>query len=311
MTKKYHVKTGDTFHDLTALQPVRLSLWQWRCRCDQLVEKQANLVCSGHVKSCGCRKGWDQTSHGMTTTKEYHALKDAKRRCNNPDHPQYRHYGGRGIQVCERWSRFEHFFADMGYAPSHVHSLDRIDNNKGYSPDNCRWATQKEQANNTRANHMINYNGEQKTLTQWAEHVGLHRSLVDERLRSDWSVDRALNTPKGQTQQDVKRREKDKVILSLLAAGRIDCDKEGNVYSGAIGKGSNGPKHKYKLRTKRNGTKTLGVSIDRYSYNFYVARIIALKFIKNDNPINHCQVRHKDGEPANNHVTNLYWASPS
>lgn len=119
-----------------------------------------------------------------------------RNRCNNPRHPRYDRYGGRGITVCDRWSSFALFLEDMGKKHGDKSTLDRIDNSKGYSPENCRWATYKEQANNTRRNKLITYKNRTQTLTQWAEELGISWSTLKFRIyRSGWSVDKAFTHP--------------------------------------------------------------------------------------------------------------------
>jgi hypothetical protein len=106
-------------------------------------------------------------------------------------------YGGRGITVCERWLSFENFYEDMGDRPEGM-TLDRHpDFNGNYEPGNCRWATDTEQHNNTRANRVISHNGETKTLTQWARSLGIEPGTLKERIRKGWSIEEALSTPLG------------------------------------------------------------------------------------------------------------------
>lgn len=100
-----------------------------------------------------------------------------KARCSNPNEPGFRHYGGRGIAVCERWQEFEGFYADMGEPPD-GYSLERIDNEKGYSPENCKWATRTEQNNNTRVNVRITALGQTLTATQWARRLGVPAGTI-------------------------------------------------------------------------------------------------------------------------------------
>ncbi len=106
----------------------------------------------------------------------------------------YKYYGERGISYDPRWEKFENFYADMGDRPAGM-TIDRIDNNKGYSKENCRWATLKEQANNTSRNHKIKFQGKTQTLTQWAEEVGINRRTIGARLKLGWSVERTLTSP--------------------------------------------------------------------------------------------------------------------
>ena len=102
------------------------------------------------------------------------------RRCTTPTHQAFRNYGARGITVCERWHKFEHFYADMGDKPIGL-DLDRIDNEKGYSPDNCRWATRKQNIRNTRKTLKITIGGITRSATEWAEMFGFERHIIRNR----------------------------------------------------------------------------------------------------------------------------------
>lgn len=118
-------------------------------------------------------------------------------RCHNPKTRQYGYYGGRGIAVCDEWrddySCFREWALKNGYKQGLT--IDRINNNDGYSPQNCRWATYKEQGRNRRGNHNITLNGETKCLREWSETVGINVSVISRRLRDGWSVESALTTP--------------------------------------------------------------------------------------------------------------------
>lgn len=114
-------------------------------------------------------------------------------RCTNQKRPDYQFYGGRGISVCRRWSdSFGAFLSDMGTRPSAT-SLDRIDNSKGYGPNNCRWTTKDQQMQNTRATRLLTLNGRTMGLSAWARDLGLNHSTISQRLRKGWSVERALS----------------------------------------------------------------------------------------------------------------------
>jgi len=132
--------------------------------------------------------------HGMHKTTIYKLWTSMMQRCTNPAGKDYPRYGGRGITVCERWTRFENFYADMGLRPEGK-TLDRIDNDKGYSPDNCRWATLQEQMRNSRQTVMITRDGKTQCLKDWQRDLGLPASTYTGRRMRGWSVERALESP--------------------------------------------------------------------------------------------------------------------
>ena len=122
-----------------------------------------------------------------------------KQRCYNPNAKSYKHYGGRGIVICDEWlsssKTFYNWSNDNGYKEGLT--IDRIDNNKGYSPENCRWVSAKVQANNKRNNRVITYKGETKTLAEWCEVLDLDYDVIEHRLsRSNWNAEKAFNTRK-------------------------------------------------------------------------------------------------------------------
>lgn len=117
-------------------------------------------------------------------------------RCLNPKNPGYKNYGARGITVCEEWKTFEGFVEGMTPRPSLAHSLDRIDNSRGYYRENCRWATRREQANNTRLNNRITVDGQTKNLSEWAEYIGIDSGTISTRIHAyGWTVEEAIKTP--------------------------------------------------------------------------------------------------------------------
>lgn len=125
-------------------------------------------------------------------------------RCFNPEHASYRDYGGRGITVCPEWASFDQFFADMGEPPEGL-SLDRIDNNSGYTPHNCRWASAKEQQRNKRSNIYVEYAGERLTVQDWAKRLGTQYNVVARRIKL-WGVALALTTPVTKRKPQIFRR---------------------------------------------------------------------------------------------------------
>jgi hypothetical protein len=115
-------------------------------------------------------------------------------RCERRENSNYRHYGGAGITVCDRWKNFESFLADMGERPD-GYTLDRIDGTKGYTPGNCRWATPKEQMRNRKDNCRITYNGQTLCLAEWTERLAMGKDVLGQRLRRGWTVQRAFTEP--------------------------------------------------------------------------------------------------------------------
>ena len=169
------------------------------CQCDcgnQSIVSNFALK-SGNTKSCGClaleiRRNIRKT-HGLTNTQEHQAWSEMKKRCNNPNSNTYSYYGGRGIKICERWEHsFENFLSDMGKKPTSQHSLDRINGELGYSPENCRWATKQEQASNRRGNHYLIFNGEEKTITEWSRIYNISRRAIRYRISLGFSISDAL-----------------------------------------------------------------------------------------------------------------------
>lgn len=169
-----------------------------QCDCENKTIKKIRFQSLFHSMSCGCYHRKDLSMrfrvHGCSYSKEYRTWTQIKRRCLNPNVSGYYLYGGRGISICEEWENFEVFLRDMGKAPSKKHSIDRIDNGKGYFPENCRWATPKMQANNRRTNRNITYQNKTQTLTQWAEELNICDTALYCRLKRGWSLERALTT---------------------------------------------------------------------------------------------------------------------
>jgi hypothetical protein len=140
----------------------------------------------------------------LCKTRIYRIWANMKTRCYNKKDLNYKKYGAKGIKVCKKWKNFAGFYEDMGEGYKDNLTLDRIDNNKGYSKENCRWATYKQQANNKTSNRLISYSGMTKTLAQWSEFTGLHHSLIQQRLKKGWTKKRTF-TEKPKTQLGIIR----------------------------------------------------------------------------------------------------------
>jgi hypothetical protein len=174
----------------------------WRCRCDCGNEKSVDTgTLRGRAPniSCGCLRRELVTKrfhkHGMARTPEYHAWQALRQRCEIPNHQEFKSYGGRGITVCNRWQSFENFIADMGLRPTSKHSIERKDNDRGYEPDNCVWATFKEQSDNKQQSRRLTFEGRTQSLTRWAEEKGMKPCTLNSRLLDGWTLHDALNTP--------------------------------------------------------------------------------------------------------------------
>lgn len=170
----------------------------WRCICDcgNTAEIIGFLLRQGQTQSCGCLQretiGSVKKSHGKSKSQIWSIHRSMMDRCYLPTSHAYHRYGGRGIVVCERWHDFENFYADMGDKPKGM-SLERMNNDKPYSPENVRWASAKDQANNRRSNVVLEYCGKKQTMQQWCDELGLKIATVWARLnRYGYSVEKAL-----------------------------------------------------------------------------------------------------------------------
>jgi hypothetical protein len=206
---KYSISPGMKFGRLTVLgHPVQRGTKRFvrcACECGNETDAQVYAMVDGRVVSCGCYReaaiGERSTTHGDArrgaVSPEYESWQGMKKRCESTDSPSYKHYGGRGIKVCERWQSFENFLADMGRKPSPAHSIDRYPNNDGnYEPGNCRWATDVEQTNNRRVTPFVTYDGRTQTIKQWADELGFkYWSLRNRLVNLGWPVEKAFTTP--------------------------------------------------------------------------------------------------------------------
>lgn len=181
----------------------------WECVCvcgrdfqirrDHL-ERGSRCSACGPTRSIQSRIANGNNGTGKTRTPEYGVWCHMKARCHNPNLKMYHRYGGRGITVCQEWREdFDAFLAHVGHRPSAAHSIERIDNDKGYEPGNVRWATRVEQQNNRERNRIVTYAGSQMTLSQAIRMAGLRSGTVRNRLHKGWTVERALAEPVRQT----------------------------------------------------------------------------------------------------------------
>lgn len=195
--------TGQKFGKLTAIKRDSItssargySFWECNCACGNTITCSLRNLSSGNTKSCGCVRGESRRTHGMSGSREYRIWIHMKSRCYNESDSRFYTHGGRGIKVCDRWLHsFDNFLEDMGLAPSGQHSIERLDNNGDYRPENCTWADFKEQANNKRTNWYITHNGETKTIKQWSEVYGVGYQTLLKRVRDyGWPFEKAVTT---------------------------------------------------------------------------------------------------------------------
>lgn len=195
--------TGQKFGRLTIIKQAgknkrRQSRWLCRCDCQRMTIVLGHSLKSDNTRSCGCLNIEQLTKHGHSTRNKisptYQSWLDMNQRCNNPNTKQYKDYGGRGITICKRWTKFSNFFKDMGKRPT-KHTLDRMDNDKNYYKKNCRWATRKEQSKNRRNNRFETHDGKTQCLADWAEEVKIPASIIGWRLDHGWSIEMSLTTP--------------------------------------------------------------------------------------------------------------------
>lgn len=187
----------------------------WTCLCDCGVARPVSSNQLGQGKATQCmecfRRSNPQITHGLSHHPLYATWVGMKQRCSDPANPGYKNYGGRGIKVCKRWSdSFEAFLEDMGEKPSPNLSIDRINNDGDYEPENCRWATQKEQCRNTRWARLIPFNGETLTITEWADRLGITRERLRQRLQTR-SIEEALTCKKNESPPRVSLNASSKI----------------------------------------------------------------------------------------------------
>jgi hypothetical protein len=172
--------------------------WECLCDCGKLIQTSGSCLRQGHTKSCGClmieRTKEVNTRHGKKGTRVYRIWSGMHNRCRNPNSKDYVRYGARGIRVCDRWKQFERFYVDMGEPPTKGHEIERLDNARGYCPDNCVWATDGEQARNRRSNVVLEWGGRKQCACMWERELGLSNGSLGKRLRAGWSLQRTLTT---------------------------------------------------------------------------------------------------------------------
>lgn len=196
---KHPYLIGKVFNRLTVIEYIGGShnkyKYKCQCSCENTTTVCASHLTRGLIQSCKCllseTTSKNKKIHGLSKTKEYKAWFSMLQRCTNKTHFLYATYGFRGITVCKQWLDFISFHKDMGICPEY-HSLERIDNDKGYSKENCKWATKLEQANNTRRNHKLTFKDKTLSIAAWARETGIVVQTIHARLIYGWSVERTL-----------------------------------------------------------------------------------------------------------------------
>lgn len=198
---------GQKFNKLTAIKFTGESttsgrIWECVCDCGNIALVPIGKLTSSHTKSCGCQKIEStikrSTKHGFAQrgilNKTWMIWTDMRKRCFNKNNNRFNHYGGRGITICERWNDFNNFIEDMGECPD-GYSIERVDVNGNYAPENCKWIPMIEQSRNTTRVIYITINGETKILADWARHFSIDYRKVQYRIKKGWDVLSAFTTP--------------------------------------------------------------------------------------------------------------------
>lgn len=202
------LQPGDMFGSLRVINPrygtsnskkILVLCFCKRCGTEKPIIKPSLL--KGQV-SCGCYQrevasrspNLIKPTHGMSRTRTYAIWAGMIERCSKPDSTGYKRYGGRGIKVVEKWLKFESFLNDMGECPEGL-SIDRVNNDGDYCPENCRWATAFEQANNCSTNKLLTFRDQTQTVTQWATELSIPRTIIYDRLRRNWTIEETLTEP--------------------------------------------------------------------------------------------------------------------
>ena len=205
MAKKHDINLGDTFGSLTVTNitvgPRGRLIYRCKCSCGGIKETSGYYLISGRNKSCGCGQG--RAGHGLSRVngkkrKLYSVWSAMRDRCNNKNNRHYNRYGGRGLRVCQEWDRYQAFHkwaTESGYETGLT--IERINNDDGYSPANCRWATRAEQAKNTCAVKMHHLDGENLTLAEISRKVCINKDTLRSRLRKGETIKEAVRTRRG------------------------------------------------------------------------------------------------------------------
>lgn len=207
--------TGQKFNKLLVLERMPntsngQTVWKCQCDCGTITIVRGSNLKSGVVKSCGCLHIGHPTASNESKTPLYRCWCSIMARCNNPNHKAYKDYGGRGIKVCDEWHdylTFKQWVLDT--KKEEGLTIDRIDVDGDYCPQNCRWATMKEQSRNRRSNILIEYNGKKQILTDWCNELGLDYKFIHNRLfKLHWTFEKAISTPVNENKRNMEARKK-------------------------------------------------------------------------------------------------------
>lgn len=208
LSKKRKDLTGIRYGKLVVITPEpdrkdssfeKRTFWNCICDCGSACVIRTDQLTRSVAQSCGCLQLDTVTIHGYATdrrgvTRTWRTWASMNSRCNNRNDPSFGRYGGRGIKICERWCAFENFLSDMGERPVGK-TIDRKDNDGDYTPDNCKWSTPSEQANNRRRNRILVVKGVAQTASNWAKATGISVNVVFNRIRAGWSDERVVSEP--------------------------------------------------------------------------------------------------------------------
>ena len=198
---------GDIFHNLTIISreykpDKKGTYWKCVCKCGEVVIVDASDLRKGNTKSCGCLKRKNSSDrwlkHGCSKEKLYNVWKGMRKRCNSPNNHNYKYYGERNISICDEWDDylvFKKWAEAFGYKDGL--SIERIDVNGNYCPENCMWADWVTQENNRRNNKVLELNGKKQTMAEWAREYNIRYSLLKSRIYAGWSLGKALSAPDG------------------------------------------------------------------------------------------------------------------
>lgn len=234
--------TGQKFGHLTVIEYVgyenKKPKWKCLCECGKYVEVYSYNLLKGSATSCGCfrrGRGFGKYKHGLYKDRIYFIYHSMKQRCLNKKCNQYKNYGARGITICSEWLgengfvNFSNWAFENGYADDL--SIDRIDNNGNYCPKNCRWTNMLTQANNTRHNRTVTYNGETHTYAEWEEILdnGVTQTDMSHRIKRGWNIERALLTPKKHLKKAKKYYWDKKIVHNGEAKSILEWCKESGI----------------------------------------------------------------------------------